>query len=147
MSVYFVLPLPWITSDSPRFPDFDECTLTPFLFNSKQRLFVAYDDATSIGFKAAFVKANGLAGVVRPPFLPLKKNALLRIPLSLGQPQNFYSSLGPDNGIFDAARSGLQGTFVATRRRDGWAEKLPEDGAFEGALADNGEQPGPLSRG
>ncbi|KZV88406.1 family 18 glycoside hydrolase [Exidia glandulosa HHB12029] len=42
---------------------FDACSGTPFLFNSKTRDFIAYDDPASFGVKAQFARKNGLAGI------------------------------------------------------------------------------------
>lgn len=52
------------------FSDWDACTSTPFLFNSKTRIFIAYDDVQSTGLKAQWVKTKGLAGVVSSHLLP-----------------------------------------------------------------------------
>ncbi|TFY66433.1 hypothetical protein EVG20_g4659 [Dentipellis fragilis] len=40
----------------------DECSQTPFLYNSTSEVYVAYDDATSYQMKGNFVKSNGLRG-------------------------------------------------------------------------------------
>ncbi|KAJ7578635.1 glycoside hydrolase family 18 protein [Mycena floridula] len=40
----------------------DDCSDTPFLFNTSQKTVVTYDDTFSLGDKAAFAKANGMAG-------------------------------------------------------------------------------------
>ena len=44
---------------------FDECTAAPFLFNSRTRQYISYEDSRSVSLKAQFVKSKGLAGVVR----------------------------------------------------------------------------------
>ncbi|KAJ7583205.1 glycoside hydrolase family 18 protein [Mycena floridula] len=40
----------------------DDCSDTPFLFNTSQQTVVTYDDTYSLADKAAFAKANGMAG-------------------------------------------------------------------------------------
>ncbi|KAK4048556.1 hypothetical protein OIV83_004724 [Microbotryomycetes sp. JL201] len=42
----------------------DECTQTPFLWNSSKRHMINYDDARSAGAKAAYAKSKGLGGVM-----------------------------------------------------------------------------------
>ncbi|KAL8276452.1 hypothetical protein RQP46_011154 [Phenoliferia psychrophenolica] len=41
----------------------DDCTSTPFLFNPSTKIFITYDDSESIGLKAEFAVAKGLAGL------------------------------------------------------------------------------------
>ncbi|GAA5854552.1 hypothetical protein JCM8547_004881 [Rhodosporidiobolus lusitaniae] len=43
---------------------FDSCSQTPFLFNPDKKQLIAYEDGQSAGVKAAWAKANGLAGVM-----------------------------------------------------------------------------------
>lgn len=45
-------------------PVYDTCSQTPFLFSAYDRLFITYDDATSIGAKATYARSRGLGGVV-----------------------------------------------------------------------------------
>ncbi|KAK7057565.1 glycoside hydrolase family 18 protein [Favolaschia claudopus] len=40
----------------------DDCSDTPFLFNTSQQTVVSYDDTFSLADKAAFAKSNGMAG-------------------------------------------------------------------------------------
>ncbi|KAJ6593440.1 glycoside hydrolase family 18 protein [Mycena capillaripes] len=40
----------------------DACSKTPFLHNKTQKTLVSYDDTSSLGAKAAFAKAKGMAG-------------------------------------------------------------------------------------
>ncbi|KAJ3859360.1 glycoside hydrolase family 18 protein [Lentinula novae-zelandiae] len=40
----------------------DNCSDTPFLFNTSQAMVVTYDDSFSLGDKATFAKQNGMAG-------------------------------------------------------------------------------------
>jgi len=41
---------------------FDECSQTPFVYNPKTSVLVAYDDAKSFAIKGQFIKDQGLAG-------------------------------------------------------------------------------------
>ncbi|KAK4704457.1 hypothetical protein P7C70_g1756, partial [Phenoliferia sp. Uapishka_3] len=82
----------WLRSDGKKGAGnyrrfYDTCTDAPFLFSDKDKIFVSYDDSTSIGTKAAYARSMGLGGVA------------------------FYDSTGPDLSIFAAARSGLAGSF------------------------------------
>lgn len=43
---------------------FDQCTQTPFLFNPSKRHMICYDDAQSVGAKAAWAKSRGLGGIM-----------------------------------------------------------------------------------
>ncbi|GAA6063502.1 hypothetical protein JCM10212_004764 [Sporobolomyces blumeae] len=43
---------------------FDQCSQTPFLFNSAKKQMIVYDDAKSAGLKAAFARSQGLGGVM-----------------------------------------------------------------------------------
>lgn len=43
--------------------DWDSCSQTPFLFNSKTRQFIAYEDSASVAAKAKYAKDKGLAGM------------------------------------------------------------------------------------
>ena len=40
----------------------DDCSDTPFLYNSSRKTVVTYDDTWSLGDKALFAKQNGMAG-------------------------------------------------------------------------------------
>ncbi len=40
----------------------DDCSDTPFLFNTSRKTVVTYDDTYSLGDKALFAKQNGMAG-------------------------------------------------------------------------------------
>ncbi|KAJ3568688.1 hypothetical protein NP233_g5552 [Leucocoprinus birnbaumii] len=40
----------------------DNCSDTPFLYNTSQKTVVTYDDTWSLGDKASFAKSNGMAG-------------------------------------------------------------------------------------
>ncbi|KAK4050102.1 hypothetical protein OIV83_003673 [Microbotryomycetes sp. JL201] len=42
----------------------DDCTRTPFLFNSKTKVLISYDDADSIKKKAEWAKKKGLGGLM-----------------------------------------------------------------------------------
>lgn len=42
---------------------YDTCSETPFLFNSKKKYFITYEDNQSVAKKAAFAKSKNLAGV------------------------------------------------------------------------------------
>ncbi|KAI0047940.1 glycoside hydrolase family 18 protein [Auriscalpium vulgare] len=41
---------------------FDECSQTPFVYNSSSGVFVSYDDAQSLAAKGSFIKTMGLRG-------------------------------------------------------------------------------------
>ncbi|KAJ8518111.1 hypothetical protein ONZ45_g4793 [Pleurotus djamor] len=41
---------------------FDECSQTPFVYNSTSGVLISYDDARSFAAKGKFIKSNGLAG-------------------------------------------------------------------------------------
>ncbi|GAA5965768.1 hypothetical protein JCM21900_002131 [Sporobolomyces salmonicolor] len=62
---------------------YDSCTQTPFLFSESDQIFVTYEDDASFAAKAAYAKANGLAGVA------------------------IYDSTGPTSSMFEAAAAGL----------------------------------------
>ncbi|CEQ40749.1 SPOSA6832_02407 [Sporobolomyces salmonicolor] len=62
---------------------YDSCTQTPFLFSKSDQIFVTYEDDASFAAKAAYAKANGLAGVA------------------------IYDSTGPTSSMFEAAAAGL----------------------------------------
>ena len=40
----------------------DDCSDTPFLYNTSRKTVVTYDDTYSLGDKATFAKQNGMAG-------------------------------------------------------------------------------------
>ena len=40
----------------------DDCSDTPFLYNTTRKVVVTYDDTWSLGDKALFAKQNGMAG-------------------------------------------------------------------------------------
>lgn len=40
----------------------DDCSDTPFLYNTSRKTVVTYDDTWSLGDKALFAKQNGMAG-------------------------------------------------------------------------------------
>ncbi|GAA5999133.1 hypothetical protein JCM5350_005888 [Sporobolomyces pararoseus] len=42
----------------------DQCSETPFLFNSDSKEMIVYDDAKSAGIKAAYARSEGLGGVM-----------------------------------------------------------------------------------
>ncbi|KAI9431829.1 hypothetical protein F5148DRAFT_153009 [Russula earlei] len=42
--------------------DFDTCSQTPFVYNSKTDVMVSYDDATSFAAKGNYIKTAGLLG-------------------------------------------------------------------------------------
>ncbi|GAA5892941.1 glycoside hydrolase family 18 protein [Sporobolomyces salmoneus] len=42
----------------------DQCSETPFLFNSETRQMIVYDDAKSAGLKAAYARSEGLGGIM-----------------------------------------------------------------------------------
>ncbi|GAA5880704.1 hypothetical protein JCM16303_004318 [Sporobolomyces ruberrimus] len=43
---------------------YDQCSETPFLFNSGTKEMIVYDDARSAGMKAAYARSEGLGGVM-----------------------------------------------------------------------------------
>ncbi|GAA5927514.1 glycoside hydrolase family 18 protein [Sporobolomyces koalae] len=43
---------------------YDQCSETPFLFNSATKEMIVYDDAKSAGIKAAYARSEGLGGVM-----------------------------------------------------------------------------------
>lgn len=65
----------------------DNCTKTPFVFNNQSKIWISYDDESSIGLKSLYAQQKGLAGI------------------------SFYDLTGPTTNLLSAARRGLSGTF------------------------------------
>ncbi|KAF7351122.1 Glycoside hydrolase family 18 protein [Mycena sanguinolenta] len=51
-----------VNSHPFRIEGWDDCSDTPFLFNTSQQTVVSYDDTFSLSDKAAFAKSSGMAG-------------------------------------------------------------------------------------
>jgi len=71
----------------------DNCSETPFLFNSAKKYFISYDDSQSIQQKAEYVRSKGMAGI------------------------NIFDSSGFNAAVYKVARSSLNAS--SKRRRSG----------------------------